>query len=60
MRAVADPDAAGRDPFARRTAGRMADHGHKITLASRVDLQDSKAILGVVEGDAFDRAREGL
>jgi hypothetical protein len=32
----------------------VAHHRHKVTLASRVDLQDSEAVLGIVEGDALD------
>ena len=38
----------------------MADNRHKIAFAPRVDFQDSEAVLGIVEGDALDRAREGL
>ena len=38
----------------------MADDRHKVTLAAGLHLQDGKAILGIVEGDALDRAREGL
>ena len=58
--AVADPDAAGGDPFAGRDRRRMADHRHKVPFATGMDLQDSEAVLGIVEGDALDRAREGL
>src|SRR5215213_9947799 len=38
----------------------MANNCHKVTLATGMDLQDSKAILGIVEGDALDRTREGF
>src|SRR4051812_47075619 len=38
----------------------MAHHCHKVPLATGVDLQDSKAIVGIVEGDALDRTREGF
>jgi hypothetical protein len=38
----------------------MANYCHKVPFATGMDLQDSKAILGIVEGDALDRACEGL
>ena len=38
----------------------MADNRYEVTLATGMDLQDSEAALGIVEGDALDRAREGL
>ena len=38
----------------------MADDRHQIALAPGMHLEDGKAILGIVEGDALDRAREGL
>jgi hypothetical protein len=38
----------------------MPNDGHKVSLAPRMDFQDGKTILGVVEGDTLDRAREGL
>ena len=60
MGSVAYPNAARRDPFTSRHGRAVADHGHKIPLASRMNLQDGKAILGIVEGNAFDGAREGL
>ena len=60
MGAVADPKAAGGDPFACGDRRRMADDRHEVTFATGMDLQDSEAALGIVEGDALDRAREGL
>jgi hypothetical protein len=38
----------------------MAYDCHEITFAPCMDLQDSKAILGIVEGHALDRTCEGL
>ena len=38
----------------------MAHHRHGVTLAACLNLEDGKAILGIVEGDALDRACEGL
>lgn len=32
----------------------MTNNRHKVTLASRVDLQDRKAVLGIVESHALD------
>jgi hypothetical protein len=38
----------------------MADHGGQITLAAHLNSDDAEAALGIVEGDALDRARERL
>src|SRR4051812_45412089 len=38
----------------------MANDGDEIALPSGLDLEDSKAAFGIVEGDALDRAREGF
>jgi hypothetical protein len=38
----------------------MANDCNEITLATGLDLEDGKAILGIVEGDALDGARQGL
>jgi hypothetical protein len=53
MGSVAYPNAARRDPFASGHGRGVSDHRHKIPLAPRMDFQDGKTILGVVEGDAF-------
>jgi hypothetical protein len=45
MRAVANPQPAGRDPLSGRDRRRMANDRHKVTLATRVDFQDSEAVL---------------
>jgi hypothetical protein len=33
----------------------MADDRHQIAMAARLDPQDAKAVLGVMERDAFDK-----
>jgi hypothetical protein len=38
----------------------MTNNSHKVTLASRVDFQDSEAVLRIVEGDALHGTRERL
>lgn len=38
----------------------MAYDRYKITLAARMHLQDGKAIIRIMKGNAFDRARKGL
>ena len=40
--------------------GRVSDHGDEVALAPRLHLEDAEAVLGVVEGDALDRARQSL
>ena len=39
---------------------RVADHGHQVALAPRLDAQDAEAVVGVVEGDPLDEAGERL
>ena len=39
---------------------RVADDRDEVALAARLHLQDGKAVLGIVEGDALDRARQRL
>jgi hypothetical protein len=58
--AVADPSTAGVDPLAGPDCGRVAHHGHEVSFASRVDLEDAEAVLDVVEGDALDCSRKRL
>ena len=52
------PVAVTHSPAA--TDGSVADEGDEVALAARLHLQDGKAILGIVEGDALDRARQRL
>ena len=56
--AIVDPFAGGGDPFAGGDRRGMADDGHQIAVAARLDPQNAEAVLGVVEGDAFDQAGE--
>ena len=36
----------------------MADHGHDITMTTRPGAQNAKTVLGVMERDTLDQARE--
>ena len=58
--AVGEPDPGGGDPLARADGWRMSDKGDEVALASCLDLQDGKAVFGVVEGDPLHRARQRL
>ena len=60
VRAVVDPDARGLDELAGADRCCGADHGHQITLATRLDPQHAKAVLGVVEGHPLHQAAECL
>jgi hypothetical protein len=40
--------------------GHVADHGSQITAAFDLDVEHSKSVLRVVEGHAFDLARESF
>ena len=58
MGAVVDPFARGGDPLAGGDRGGVADDGHQIAMAARLDAQNAEAVLGVVEGDPLDEAGE--
>ena len=55
MRAVVNPFAGYGDPFPGGDRRGMADDRHEIAMAARLDPQDAKAVLGVMERDAFDK-----
>ena len=38
----------------------MAHHGHEVSLSTRLDLEHAEPVLGVVEGDALDKACQNL
>jgi hypothetical protein len=56
MGAIVDPFACGRDPLAGGIGCGMTDHGDDITMPTRLSSQNAEAVLGVVIGDAFDKA----
>ena len=60
VRAVVDPDARGLDELAGADRGGGADHGHQVTLATRLDPQHAKAVVGIVVGHPLDQAAESL
>ena len=60
MGAVVDPFARRGDPFAGGDHRGVADDGHQFAVAARLDAENAKAVLGVVEGDAFDEARQNF
>ena len=60
VRPVVGPDTGGLNEFAGADHRRVANHGHQVALSPRLDAQDAKAIVGVVERDALDQADERL
>ncbi len=58
--AVVDPVAARCDPLAGRDRRSMADQGDQLAVATGLDPDDAKAILGVLVGDALDQSGERL
>jgi len=44
----------GRNPFAGRDRGGMADQDDQLAAATGLDPQDTKAVLGVLVSDALD------
>src|SRR5262249_5248589 len=58
--AVVDPFAGGRDPLAGGNGGGMANHGHDVTMPTRLSTHDPKPFLGVVVGFSLDEACQHL
>jgi hypothetical protein len=44
------------DPFACGDHRSVTDDGHQFAVAARLDPENAKAVLGIVEGDALDDA----
>jgi hypothetical protein len=55
--AVVDPFARGGDPLPGGNGCGMADHGHDVTVPAYLGPQHAEAVLGIVVGDALDKAR---
>jgi hypothetical protein len=60
MGSIGQPNADGMNVFAGRDRGRMADERDEIAFATRLDPEDRKAVVGIVERDAFDASNERL
>ena len=58
--AVVDPLARGRDPFSGPDHGGVTDHGDQVAMAASLGPKHAEAVLGVMEGDALDQARQNL
>jgi hypothetical protein len=54
MGAVVHPVAGCGDPLAGRYCGGVPNHGDEVAMAPRLDPNDTKAVLGVLIGDALD------
>jgi hypothetical protein len=55
---VVNPVARGSDPFAGRDRGGMADDRDQIAMSTRIDPENAEAVVGIVKGDALNKARE--
>ena len=60
MGSVVDPFARRCDPLAGGDHRGVADDGDQFAVAARLDAQNAKAVFGVVEGDALDKACQNL
>jgi len=60
VRAVIYPGAARLDELAGRDHCGVANDGDEIALAAGFDTQNAEAVLGIVERDAVDQARQDL
>ena len=58
--AVVDPFARGGDPLTGGNGSGMADHGHDVTMPTRLGAQNAEAILGVMIGDALNEIGQHL
>jgi hypothetical protein len=56
MGSVVDPFAGGGDPLACRNSRRVTNHGDDVAMPADLRAEHAKAVLGVVVGDAFDKA----
>jgi hypothetical protein len=48
------------DPFAGGDDGGVADDGHQIAMSARLRPEHAETVLGVVESDPLDEARENF
>src|SRR3984893_8251711 len=55
-----DPFARGRDPLAGGNGCGMADHRHDVSVPAHLGAQNAEAVLGIVVGDALDKARQNF
>jgi len=60
MGSVVDPFARRCDPLAGGDHRGVADDGDQFAVAARLDAQNAKTVLGVVKGDALDKACQNL
>ena len=58
--AAVHPGTADGHPFAGADLGGVPHHRHQVAVAAGLDAQHAEAVLGVVEGDALNRARQHL
>ena len=56
--AVVDPFPCCCDPLAGGNGRGVADHRHQFPVSARLGPKDAEAVLGIVEGDALDEARQ--
>ena len=60
MGSVVHPFARRGDPLAGGDHRGVADDGDQLAVAARLDPENAEAVFGIVEGDAFDKARQNL
>jgi hypothetical protein len=54
------PFARGRDPFTGSNGCGVPHYGHDIPMPAHLGAQNAEAILGIVVGDALDKARQNF
>ena len=60
MGAVVDPFARCGDPLAGGDGGGVPDDGDQVAMAARLDAENAEAVLGIMEGDPLDEARQNF
>jgi hypothetical protein len=56
--AVVHPVTGGGDPLASGDCGGMANHGDQLAVATRLDPDDTKPVLGILVSDALNQPGE--
>ena len=60
MGTVVDPFARRGNPLASGDHRCVPDDGDQVAVAARLDAENAKAVLRIMEGNALDEARQNL
>jgi hypothetical protein len=60
MGVVVDPFPRSRNPLSRRDHGGVSDNRDQVAMSARLDPQNTKAVVAIMEGDTLDKASQNL